>query len=228
MTSPCVGYRAQVSEPGSTHHESEVAAELAVLTTAVGGWRGMLDSGLPSVVFVIWFIADGRVLRPALLAALVMGALLLALRLVRRQRTTQALAGFVGLLLSAYVARATGKAANFYLLGLLTNAGYGLALVVSILVRWPLLGVAVGAMRGDLSTWRNDPIRRRVYTVATWAWVGLFTVRLVVEVPLYLLGWVGPLGVAKIALGLPLYALVAYLTYRLLAPTLRPGVDSAT
>ena len=184
----------------------------------------MLDSGLPTAVFVVAYLVTGKHLRPALISAIIAGLLILALRLIRHERTTQAFAGFIGLLVSAYVAKQSGRAANFYLLGLLTNAGYGLALLISVVVRWPLLGVLVGALRGDISGWRADPVRRRVYTVATWAWVGVFALRLIVEVPMYLLGWVGPLGIAKLILGLPLYILVAYLTYRMLAPTLREPV----
>jgi hypothetical protein len=195
-----------------------------VLSSAVGGWRGMFDSGFPSAVFVVAYLVSGRHLRTALISAIIAGLLILALRLARRERTTQAFAGFIGLLVSAYVAKQTGRAANFYLLGLLTNAGYGLALLISVVVRWPLLGVLVGALRGDPGGWRADPVRRRIYTVATWAWVGVFALRLIVEVPLYLLGWVGPLGIAKLILGLPLYILVVSLTYRMLAPTLREPV----
>ena len=141
-------------------------------------------------------------------------------RLVRRQSLQQVLAGFVGVAVSAFVATRTGRAEDFFLPGLLINIAYGTAFLVSILVRWPLVGVIVGALTGDLTGWRRDPDVRRVHTVASWVWVLLFASRVVVQVPLYLAGAVGALGVAKIVMGWPLFLLGAYVTYRVLRPVL--------
>jgi len=85
-------------------------------------------------------------------------------------------------------------------------------------VRWPLMGVVVGAMTGDLSGWRQDPQERRVFAAATWVWVLVFGARIVVQFPLYLAGWVGALGIARIVMGWPLFLFGAYVTYRLLRP----------
>ena len=213
-----------MTEPEPTEHSaSELHAELELLRGAVGGWGGFIDGALPTIVFTIVYIADGRSLKPAILGALAMGVVVLAFRLVTRGRTNQAIAGFVGLAVSAYVARQTGRAGNFYLIGLLTNAGYGLALLVSLVVRWPLLGLVAGSLSGEPTAWRGDPVRRRAYTLATWAWFSIFAIRLAVEVPLYASGQVAALGVAKVVLGLPLWLLVIYLTYRIIVPVLRPS-----
>ena len=48
----------------------------------------------------------------------------------------------------------------------------------------------------------------------------LFALRVVVQVPIYLAGAVGPLGVAKLVLGFPLFVLGAFLTHRILSPAL--------
>ena len=53
----------------------------------------------------------------------------------------------------------------------------------------------------------------RRYTAATWLWIGLFAVRLAVQVPLYLDGDVGWLGTARLVMGIPLWALVLWLTW---------------
>jgi len=88
-------------------------------------------------------------------------------------------------------------------------------------VRWPLLGIAMGYLTGEGTSWRRDPQLRRVYAAASWIWVGVFALRLIVQVPLYLMGAVAPLGIVKIVLGWPLYLAGAYATYRVLAPVYR-------
>ena len=192
--------------------------EAVLLERALGGWRGMIDSALPSVLFIVVYMLDGRVLQPALIAALGTGAVILVLRLLRRQPLTQVLAGFAGVAISAYVSSRTGEARDFFLWGLIVNVAYGAAFLVSLLVRWPLMGVVVGAITGDPTGWRKEPDLRRVFAAATWVWVFVFGARIVVQVPLYLAGWVGALGTAKIIMGWPLFLFGAYITYRLLRP----------
>lgn len=192
--------------------------EAVLLERAIGGWRGMLDSGLPSVVFLLVYLLNGRILQPALIAAIGTGAGILVWRLLRKQPLTQVLAGFAGVAISAYVSSRTGQARDFFLWGLVVNVAYGSAFLLSLSVRWPLMGVVVGTITGDPSGWRQDPDLRRVFAAATWVWVFVFGGRILVQVPLYLAGWVGILGAAKIIMGWPLFLFGAYLTYRLLRP----------
>ena len=51
--------------------------------------------------------------------------------------------------------------------------------------------------------WRKDPGRVRRYSLASWIWVGLFSLRLAVQLPLYLADALTALGVARIAMGVP-------------------------
>ena len=82
-----------------------------------------------------------------------------------------------------------------------------LAWAVSILIRWPLLGVVVGALLGQKTRWRRDPDLLRAYGRASWVWVfGQYTVRVVVFGLLWWSGWVVALGVARVALSWPLVA----------------------
>ncbi len=192
--------------------------EAVLLERAIGGWRGMIDSGLPSVVFLLVYMFDGRQLRPALYAALATGAVILLLRLLRKEPLTQILAGFAGVAISAWVSARTGQARDFFLWGLIVNVAYGSAFLISLAVRWPLMGVVVGMFTGDPSGWRKDPELRRIFAAATWVWVLLFGSRILVQVPLYLAGWVEALGAAKIVMGWPLFLFAAYVTYRLLRP----------
>jgi hypothetical protein len=148
------------------------------------------------------------------------GALIAVWRLVRRESLQQVLAGFVGIAVSAFVASRTGRAEDFFLPGLLLNLAYGSAFLISILIRWPLVGVLVGFLTGERTAWRQVPTLRRSYSAASWIWVGMFFARVVVQVPFYLLGWVTALGIARIVLGWPLFLGCAYVTYLVLRPTL--------
>lgn len=208
--------------------EEDLRAERMILERALGGWRGMIDSALPTIVFISVFVLMGRALPPALIAAVVVGVLLAVFRLVRRQPVQQVLTGFLGLAIAAGFSAVTGQAENFFLPGLITNVAYGTAFVVSILVRWPLLGVAMGYLTGDGTAWRKDVRLMRTYAAASWIWVAVFFGRLAVQVPLYLSGSVELLGVARVIMGWPLFLAGAYLTYRVLAPVYRAKRGSAS
>lgn len=186
------------------------------LYEAMGGGHGILDSGLPGLAFVIAYTASGQNLNFAVWAAVAIGAVLLVVRLFRRETLQFAIAGFVGVAIAAFIAQKTGRAENFFLPGLLLNLGYALAYLISILVRWPLIGVFVGPLVGEGMEWRKDPRLLQVYTRASWIWVGLFVVRLAVQLPLYLAKDLVALGVAKTAMGFPIFAVAVWLTYLVL------------
>ncbi len=183
------------------------------LLDAMGGGHGIADSSLPGLAFVVGYTASGQNLEAAVWAAVAVGAVLLVLRLVRRETLQFAIAGFVGVAIAAFIAQKTGKAENFFLPGLLLNLAYAIAYLVSIVVRWPLVGVFVGPLVGEGMEWRKDPRLMRVYTRASWIWVGLFVVRLMVQLPLFLAGELVALGVAKTAMGFPVFALAVWLSY---------------
>jgi hypothetical protein len=136
-------------------------------------------------------------------------------RLVRRQTPRHALSGVIGVGFAAFVAARSGKAENFFLPGLLLNAAYAAVFFVSATIRRPLVGYLVGQLDGEGTAWREDPIRLRAFTRASFMWSGLFGLRLAVQLPLYIAGAVVALGVARTAMGIPLFALGLYLTYRL-------------
>lgn len=187
-----------------------------LMAQAVGGWRGMFDSSLPSLVFLVVYVVDGQQLAPAVWAAVAAGVVIAVLRLVRRQSIQQVASGFIGVAFCAWLASRTGRAEDFYLPGLITNVAYGVGLAVSCLVGHPLLGYGVGAATGDLTGWRAVPEQRRAYALATWFFVAVFAARLVVQVPLYLAGAVAALGTVKLVMGWPLFALAAFLAFRVI------------
>lgn len=184
---------------------------------ALGGSRALIDSGLPTLVFVPVFLLTR--LQPALWAAVGAGALILLLRLVRREGLEHAVAGFVVVGVAAFFASRTGQAEDFFVPKLFIDAGYGLAYLVSILVRWPVLGLVLGPLLGEGLAWRRDPRRLRAYILACWFWFGLFAARLVVQVPLYLAGNAVALGIAHLAMSWPLFLVVVWLTWLVLRRT---------
>ncbi|CAN5618727.1 DUF3159 domain-containing protein [soil metagenome] len=198
-----------------------VVQERFSIADAIGGGRGLLDAGLPGIVFVTVYTV-ARSLTAAVWAAVGVGALLTVVRLARRETVQHALAGFVGVAFAAFIAQRTGRAENFFLPGLFINAGYALAYFVSILARWPLLGVFVGAMNGQGTAWRRDPAQLRAYTLASWVWVAMFCLRIAVQWPLYLAGALVPLGVARLAMGWPLFLVAVWISWLLLRPV-SPG-----
>lgn len=187
---------------------------------ALGGWGALLDIGLPWIAFLIVYGVSDHDLKLALIVAIACGAAVAVLRLVRKQPLRNVLGGFVGVLISAWVANRSGNAEDVYLPGLLTNVGYGLLYLITVLIRWPLFGLLYGLITQTGTAWRRDPAMLRGFSRATWVFVALFAIRLIVQVPLYLAGSLNALGIAKVGLGLPFYALALWLAYAVLRGSL--------
>ncbi|WP_116951495.1 DUF3159 domain-containing protein [Jiangella endophytica] len=187
------------------------------------GPAALLDAGLPLALFTLVYTAAGRDLTLSLWVAVASGVLLGVVRLLRKEPLQNVIAGFLGVGLAAFMASRTGRAEDVFLPGLLINVGYGLAYLVSIAVRWPLLGVFVGLVTGQGMAWRQDPALVRAYTQASFLWVGMFAVRLAVQVPLYLAGedQIGWLAGARLVMSWPLFLLVAYLSWLIIRPAYR-------
>jgi hypothetical protein len=217
--------------PGRGGLAAAASTEEFSVRQAVGGPRGLVEAVVPGLLFVVAFTAT-RDLQQSLVVSVGAAVLAVLVRLVGRNSPTQALSGLVGVALCAVVAARTGEARDFYLLGLLINAGYASLYAVSTISfpsfrvpltrwrtspgAWPLIGVLIGPLTGEGLAWRHDPRRMRAYRQVTWMWVAMFLLRLVVQLPLYAAGMVGALGAARIAMGLPLFALTAYLSWLVL------------
>ncbi|GAB3157847.1 DUF3159 domain-containing protein [Myceligenerans halotolerans] len=78
-----------------------------------------------------------------------------------------------------------------------------------------------------LTAWRADPAKMRAYTIATWLWVGMFALRLVVKTPLYFAGTVAWLGTFHLVLGVPLFALVLFGCWIVIRPALSGGAAAS-
>ena len=189
---------------------------------ALGGWGALLDIGLPWIAFLIVYAASDHDLKLALTVAVASAAAVALLRLLRKQPLRNIAGGFIGVLIAAFVANKSGRAEDVYLPGLLLNLGYCALYLLTVVFRWPLFGVLYGLITQTGTAWRNDPAMMRGFKRATLVFVGLFAIRLVVQVPLYLTGSLNALGIAKVGLGLPVYALALWLSYAVMKGSLPP------
>jgi hypothetical protein len=190
------------------------------LSNALGGVRGMLEAAVPTIMFTVVFLTRHD-LRAAIVVSLATAGLLLVVRLV--QRTTvkfvlNALVGIgIGTLFAWRAARGGGDAGDqalaYFLPGLIYNLVYGLVMIFTVLIRWPIVGFVVGSVAGDPTAWHDEPRVVRLCSRLTLLLALPCAVRVVVQGPIYLAGrngwWstdsaVAALGVAKLAMGWPL------------------------
>jgi len=186
---------------------------------ALGGKRGLIDSGLPALVFLIVFNISGKDVNTALYSAVALSVVLTLLRLLKRETVQHAFSGLIGVGICAFISKRTGNAADFYLPGLWINAGYGLLYAITNLVKWPILGLMLGPILGENLLWRKDPARLNAYIKAGWLWVAMFAARLIVQYPLYESGNINALGTARLLMGYPLFILTAWGTWQILRKT---------
>lgn len=183
---------------------------------AVGGWRGAIESAAPALAFLVAY--QFAELRIALWVAGALAIVAAVVRLARRESLQFVISGAIGVGISAWFVSRSGKAQDFFLPDMIKNAAYFAVYLVSVIVRYPLIGVLLGSVAGDPLQWIRDAERRRTATAATMLWVLMFGIRIGIMFPLYWADALTALGVAKIALGYPLFVLVVWLTYRLVRP----------
>jgi hypothetical protein len=204
--------------PASTQTVEEVVRKQ--LSDALGGTRGMLEAAVPTIAFTVLFLTLHD-LRTAIMVSVGCAGVLLAIRLAQRsspQFVLNALFGIgLGALFAWRAARGGGDAGDqalaYFLPGLLYNLGYGLVMLFTIAIRWPLVGFIVGSVAGDPTAWHADKNVVRLCSRLTWLLALPCVLRVVVQAPIYLAGrndwWstdsaVAALGVAKLTMGWPL------------------------
>ncbi|GAB3084073.1 DUF3159 domain-containing protein [Pedococcus soli] len=178
------------------------------LSKALGGWRGSLETALPTVAFVVVWTATKDV-RTAVIAAAAVIVVLAVVRLAQRQSLQFVGSAALATAIAAFFALRSGRAQDAFLPGILTSAAWGVAALVSVVSRWPLVGFMVGAgdprAAEDPFSWHRDRGLVRVCQRLTMVLVVMYAVRVAIMLPLYFAGEVAWLGVAKVALGWPLW-----------------------
>ena len=180
---------------------------------SMGGRLGIAESVIPGFVFILIYTFT-KLQVASVIAATAISLGFIIYRVARKKILTQALIGLVGVGLTAFlVLRDGGQASDFFIPALWTNISYGSVLLISIAVRWPIIGVLFGLFTGHPSAWRKRKGYIRLFSLATAVWVAMFASRLIVQVPLYLTKQVELLGAMHIVMGLPLYLATAWITW---------------
>ncbi|GAB3617092.1 DUF3159 domain-containing protein [Okibacterium endophyticum] len=220
------------SEDGTAHVAASVADNLAaaarrsgldqlaeeqapngrVLLRAMGGVRGIFEVILPGIAFLVMFTAtNDLVVSVAVPVCVSLVAILV--RFLQKSQVTPALGGLVGLVISAALALRSGEGRSYYELGFWTNGAYGAGLLISVLIGWPLIGLVAGALMGEGIAWKKQRRKRIAFQWITLVWVGFFALRLVVQVPLYIVNDIVALGITRLVMGPPLYGVLLVLTW---------------
>lgn len=184
------------------------------LLSGIGGGIGIAEAVLPATTFSIAFAVTQQAL-PAVASAASLSLIFILVRLIKRQSIQQSLIGALAIALAAFLAlRDGGQAADYFIPGFLTNAAYGTALLVSVLIGRPLMGYVAQLLFG-LNNWRTSREYKRLRLI-TLIWVGFFALRLAVQVPLYFANLVELLAASRVVMGAPAYAGLLALTWILM------------
>ena len=196
----------------------------ASLFSAIGGVRGVIESTAPGFIFLIVFTMTGE-LFPSVVAPVIVALLILFTRLIQRIPVLPAISGGIGIALSAGFALFTGRAEDNFVGGFIINSISLTVMLVSIVVRRPLIGVITNLFASD-NPRRDTPLVRRAAYVATLAWAGFFALRLGVQVPLYFAGATSALAATKLLMGIPLYTAMLWITWLMMRSALAPPAPS--
>lgn len=198
----------------------------------IGGPLGIVESVAPTLVFMIVYIVTRSVVVPVICSAVLSLGFCLY-RLIRRQKTGSAVMGLLLAAVCAVSALLSGEARNYYAPGFVVNAFWLIVLLVSLAVKTPGLGLIVQVfnqpLEGGFAAWRRrwteNPALYRAYRDGTWLWVGLFALRLVLEIPLWAMRMSTALGVVRLLTGIPLFALVVWLSWVIVSPVVKAGKE---
>jgi len=198
-----------VSEPEANvpgkqlSHATVEAAVRTQLTKALGGPRGVVEAAVPTIVFTVTYLVT-KELKLSLILGAGAAVVLLVVRALQRSTIQFVFNSLVGIAIAAFFALRSGKAADVFLPGILYNAGYAVAMLISIALRWPVVGFIIGSVTGDPTAWHKDRGIVRLCSRLTWLLLIPCLLRVIVQYPLYLAGHVGWLGATKLIMGWPL------------------------
>lgn len=185
------------------------------LLDSIGGPLGIIEAVLPATLFSFTYALTKDALTAVVVAAS-SSLLFIGIRLIQRKALTQAIVGALAIALAAFLAlRDGGQAADYFIPGFITNASYGTVLLISVLIRRPIMGYIAQLLFG-LQGWREDRPTYRRLRLVTLIWVGFFSARLAVQLPLYFANAVEALALARAIMGAPAYAGLLALTWVLL------------
>lgn len=156
------------------------------LVSLLGGRRGAFDATAPLVVFVLTWLLTGNSIAWGAAASLISASAIALWRLRRGTKPRAVILGLLSVCAASAIVLYTGRAADILLPRILANAASALIFAGSIALRRPILGLIVGAVLGQKTSWRRDPALLRAYGVATWIWAAMYTLRVAILTPFWL------------------------------------------
>lgn len=218
------------------------------MAQSLGGRRGMIEAGVPGLVFTLTWLSMSDLRLSLVLAGGVAGAMLL-LRLWQRSTVQYVMNAVVGIGIGWLFVRWAGssggseaeQALAFFLPGIIWSGVYTVVMVGSVLAGWPFIGFLVGSVTGDPTAWHDDKQIVRLCSRLTWLFLAPGAIGVLLQGPVYVLGAtgvidtdlaVGIIGVLRLGLGWALriasWAGMVWLLARNATPVERPvdpGVD---
>jgi hypothetical protein len=190
------------------------------MATALGGRRGMLEAAIPGILFTVLWLTT-RDLRTALVASVAVAVVALVARLVQRSSPQYVFNALFAIAIGwvfVRLAASTGgseseQALAFFLPGILISLGYTILMSASCVVGWPFIGFMLGSVTGDPLAWHEDKQVVRLCTRLTWLFLAPGCIGVLLQGPVWLLGWSGAididlavliLGILRVGLGWPL------------------------
>jgi hypothetical protein len=175
------------------------------------GQGRILDALLPSAVFLLTRALAGP--QPAMLAALLTGAGVILIRIVRRQPSLTAILGLLGSLLAFVVAQSYQRAELFFLPDTITNVGLAAACLISAALRRPLVAWTSHLIRRWPRDWYWHPRVLPAYRETTLAWAVFFLLQAAVQLSLVAEQDVALTAASSLLNGWPATTVLLVLTY---------------
>ena len=191
---------------------------------SIGGIRGIIESMLPGLLFVICYVVTRNVQTTVIVVA-VIAVLQVVIRLIQRQSLMGAISGLISIGICLVWVWTSNQARDYYMMGFITNAVYSVFLAISLIVRVPALGLVIESIRkmptenfgAWLHEWLDYKPLKRAYMYVTGLWIAVFVLRLILQMPLYLVDNIVWLGPVRLIMGLPFWALAIWVSYLIIA-----------
>ena len=179
--------------------------------TVFAGRNSFLDAILPPILFLLVNGLAG--FQAAMWSALALSMVIAALRIVRKQVLTYALAGVASVGVAIGIVWILGKSEGFFLPSLVSGSMTLLLTIVSLVIRRPMVVWTSFIARRWPLDWYWHPQVRPAYSETTFAWAVFFAARLFLQYSVFQSEDVTLLALTNFLTGWPATILLLILTY---------------